>query len=89
MVIIDIDFMIPDNHLLRQIKNCVNFDFIYKKAAPYSANIGGKSIDPFAKIKMLLIGYLFGVKLERRVEEEVFLILFTAGFAGWISCKMY
>lgn len=27
MVILDIDAMIPDNHLLRQIKNCVNFDF--------------------------------------------------------------
>lgn len=27
MVILDIDFMIPDNHLLRQIKNCVNFKF--------------------------------------------------------------
>jgi len=33
MVILDIDSMIPENHLLRQIKNCVNFDFIYEKAA--------------------------------------------------------
>lgn len=39
MVILDIDSMIPDNHLLRQIKNCVNFDFIYEKAAPYYSNI--------------------------------------------------
>ena len=28
MVILDIDSMIPEDHLLRQIKNCVNFDFI-------------------------------------------------------------
>ena len=33
MVILDIDSMIPEDHLLRQIKNCVNFDFIYEKAA--------------------------------------------------------
>ncbi len=32
MVILDIDSMIPKNHLLRRIKNCVNFDFIYEKA---------------------------------------------------------
>ena len=34
MVILDIDSMIPEDHLLRRIKNCVNFDFIYEKAAP-------------------------------------------------------
>ena len=34
MVIPDIDSMIPEDHLLRRIKNCVNFDFIYEKAAP-------------------------------------------------------
>ena len=31
----DIDSMIPQNHLLRQLKNCVNFEFIYEKAVPY------------------------------------------------------
>lgn len=40
MVILDIDSMIPENHLLRQIKDRVNFDFIYEKAAPYYSNIG-------------------------------------------------
>lgn len=31
IIILDIDSMIPENHLLRQIKNGVNFDFIYEK----------------------------------------------------------
>lgn len=35
MIILDIDSMIPQDHLLRQIKNCVNFDFIYEKGKPY------------------------------------------------------
>ncbi len=34
LIILDLDSMIPEDHLLRQIKNCVNFDFIYEKAAP-------------------------------------------------------
>ncbi len=82
MVILDIDSMIPDNHLLRQIKNCVNFDFIYEKAAPYYSNTGRKSIDPVILIKMLLIGYLYGIKSERRLEEEVSLNLAYRWFCG-------
>lgn len=75
MIIFDMDSMILDDHLLRQIKNTVNFDFIYEKAAPYYSNIGRTSIDPVILIKMLLIGYLYGIKSERRLEEEVSLNL--------------
>ena len=75
MVILDIDSMIPEDHLLRRIKNCVNFDFIYEKAAPCYSHVGRKSIDPVVLIKMLLIGYLYGIKSERRLEEKVSLNL--------------
>lgn len=64
IVILDIDSMIPKNHLLRQIKNCVNFEFIYEMAAPYYSNVGRKSIEPVVMIKMLLIGYFYGIKSE-------------------------
>lgn len=82
MVILDIDSMVPESHLLRQIKNCVNFDFIYKKTAPYYSKVGRKSIDPVILIKMLLIGYLYGIKSERRLEEEVSLNLAYRWFCG-------
>lgn len=82
MVILDIDFMIPEAHLLRRIKNCVNIDFIYEKAAPYYSSVGRKSIDPVVLIKMLLIGYLYGIKSERRIEEEVSLNLAYRWFCG-------
>lgn len=75
MIILDIEAMIPERHLLRQIKNCVNFEFIYEKAAPYYSNVGRKSIDPVTLIKMLLVGYLYGIKSERRLEEEISLNL--------------
>ena len=68
MAILDIDSMIPENHLLRRIKKYVNFDFIYEKAAPYYSHVGRKSIDPVVLIKMLLIGYLYGIKSERRLD---------------------
>ena len=64
MVILDIDSMIPDNHLLRQIKNCVNFDFIYEKAAPYYSNTGG-----FAEL-ILCIKYRI-IQPSARIESGV------------------
>lgn len=82
MVILDIDSMIPQNHLLRQIKDYVNFDFIYEKAFPYYSHVGRKSIDPVILIKMLLIGYLYGIKSERRLDEEVSLNLAYRWFCG-------
>ncbi|WP_418747603.1 transposase [Frisingicoccus sp.] len=75
MVILDLDSMITENHLLSQIKNRVNFDFIYEVAAPYYSNVGRKSVDSVILIKMLLIGYLYGIKSERRLEEEISLNL--------------
>lgn len=75
LLILDLDSMIPENHLLRQIKNSVNFDFINEKASSFYSHTGRKSIDPVVMIKMLLIGYLYGIKSERRLEEEVSLNL--------------
>jgi len=82
MMIFDIESMIPENHLLRQIKNCVNFDFIYEKAAPFYSKTGRKSIDPVVMMKMLLIGYLYGIKSERRLEEDVSLNIAYRWFCG-------
>lgn len=75
MVILDLDSVIPENHLLRQIKNRVHLDFIYEIVAPYYSNGGRKPIAPVILIKMILIGYLYGIKSERRLEEEISLNL--------------
>lgn len=82
MVSHDIDSMIPKDHLLRQIKDCVNFDFIYEKATLYYSHVGRKSINPVVLIKMLLTSYLYGIKLEWRLEEEVSLNHAYCWFCG-------
>ena len=84
LFILDMDSMILENHLLKQIKNSVNFDFIYEKAASFYSNKGRRSIDPVVMIKMLLIGYFYGIKSERRLEEEVSLNLAYRWF-----CDLY
>lgn len=71
MLILDIEEMIPENHLLRKINQLVSFDFIYDIAAPYYPDNGRPSVDPVSMFKMLLVGYLYGIKSERRLVQEV------------------
>ena len=67
---LDIDSMIPDDYFLRQIKDSVNFNFIYERGSPYYSYVGRKTIDLVILVKILLIGYPYCIKSERRLEEE-------------------
>ncbi|WP_411045610.1 hypothetical protein [Treponema primitia] len=46
MIMIDMEELIPKNHLVRKIIEAIDFDFIYTEAAEYYSNIGRPSIDP-------------------------------------------
>ena len=66
MVFVDMESLIPENHLLRKIDRMVSFDFIYELLAPYYSATGRPSVDPVSMFKILLVGYLYGIKSERR-----------------------
>ena len=70
MLFVDIESLIPETHLLRKIERMVSFDFIYDLLVPYYPATGRPSV-PVSMFKMLLIGYLYGIKSERRLVEEV------------------
>ena len=53
--------------LLRAINELVSFEFVRELAGPYFAQGGRPSIDPVLLIKMMLVGYLFGIQSERRL----------------------
>jgi len=83
MVFVDIESLIPETHLLRKIERMVSFDFIYDFLAPYYPATGRPSVDPVSMFKMLLIGYLYGIKSERRLVEEVQLNIAYRWFCGF------
>jgi transposase len=83
IVFVDIESLIPENHLLRKINQIISFDFIYDLLAPYYPATGRPSIDPVSMFKMLLVGYLYGIKSERRLEEEVRLNIAYRWFCGF------
>lgn len=62
---------IPANHLLRSIDRFVELEDLRRELAPFYSNIGRPSIDPELMIRMLLIGYCFGIRSERRLCDEV------------------
>jgi len=82
MAVIDMERMIPPNHLLRKINQLVDFGFIYEQATELYAKSGRPSIDPVLLVKMLLVGYLYGIKSERRLEQEVQLNIAYRWFCG-------
>ena len=91
MLFVDIESLIPETHLLRKIERMVSFDFIYDLLAPYYPATGRPSVDPVSMFKMLLIGYLYGIKSERRLVEEVQLNIAyysagtTVGFSSFFA----
>ena len=71
MLVLDIAEPISENHLLGRINQLVSFDFIYDFAAPYYPANGRPSVDPVSMFKMLLVGYLYGIKSERRLVQKL------------------
>lgn len=66
---------VPAEHLLRSIDKFVELDGLRKELAPYYSEKGRPSIDPELLIRMLIVGYCFGIRSERRLCEEVHLNL--------------
>lgn len=70
--LVSIDDLVPHNHLLRKIDKYISFHFIHDKVKHYySLDQGRPATDPTMFFKMLFIGYLFGVRSERQLIEEI------------------
>src|ERR1700744_5260746 len=61
---------IPADHLLRSIDRFVDLEEVRRGLVPFYSSIGRPSVDPELMIRMLLIGYCFGIRSERRLCEE-------------------
>jgi len=73
---------VPHDHLLRRIAEVLDLREVRRTLAPYYSNMGRPSLDPELMIRMLLVGYLYGIRSERRLVEEVHLNLAYRWFCG-------
>src|SRR5580704_14734986 len=66
-----LDDYIPKNHLLRLIDEHVSFAFVRERLKDSYSDTGRPSIDPELLLRILLIGYLYGISSERKLVEEL------------------
>jgi transposase len=66
---------VPADHLLRSIDRFVELGELRRELAAFYSTMGRPSIDPELMIRMLIVGYCFGIRSERRLCEEVHLNL--------------
>jgi hypothetical protein len=67
----DLDEVVPRDHLVRQIDAVLDLNWVHKELAPHYSHTGRPSIDPILMIRMLIVGYVFAIRSERRICAEV------------------
>ena len=71
----NLDRHVPMDHLLRSIDCFVDLSGVREHLQPHYSDIGRPSIDPELMIRMLIVGFCFGIRSERRMCDEVHLNL--------------
>ena len=72
MELVTIESLVPCDHLLRKIDAVVDFEFIRARVEHlYCPDNGRPALDPVVLFKLLLLGYLFGIRSERQLMREV------------------
>ncbi len=77
-----LDDWVPADHLLRAINRHIELRAIREQPRPLYSEIGRPSIDPEVLLRILLIGYLYGITSERRLLDEIGLNLAYRWFTG-------
>jgi transposase len=67
----DLDKVVPPDHLVRQFDGFLDLGWVNKEPAPYYSHTGRPSIDPALILRMLIVGYVFAIRSERRICAEV------------------
>jgi len=73
---------IPETHLLRLIDKHISFEFVMQQLKDSYSETGRPSIDPELLLRILLIGYLYGITSERKLVEELRMHLAWRWFTG-------
>jgi len=73
---------VPEDHLLRLIDKHVDLGFVRDRLKHHYSDTGRPSIDPELLLRILLIGYLYGITSERHLVEEVGMHLAYRWFTG-------
>jgi hypothetical protein len=87
----NLDDVIPENHLLRRIDVFVTrvLADVHKQLEAFYSDIGRPSFDPELMLRMLIVGYCYGIRHERKLCEEASCTWPIAGSASLISMTRF
>jgi len=70
VVVTTLEALMPQEHFLRDLEKYIDFSFVYERVKHLYSSVGRPAIDPVVLVKMLLIGFLYGIDSERKIERE-------------------
>ncbi len=62
---------VPPDHLVRRLDAVLELSWLRAKLAPYYSHTGCPSVDPVLMIRMMLLGYCYSIRSDRRLCQEV------------------
>src|SRR5215471_9781449 len=77
-----LDDAVPGDHPVRRIASVLDLGWVYSELAPYYPKIGRPSVDPVLMIRMLIVGYVLGIRSERVLCRDVAVNLAYRWFCG-------
>ena len=71
-MIVDLEALVPKEHLLRKIEKVMDYEWLYERLDPYYCHDNGRpGTDPVVLVKMVLIQHLFGIPSLRQTYREI------------------
>ena len=84
IVMVDVDALVPPDHLLRKVERVMDYDWLYERLSPYDcADNGRPGTDPVVLIKMVLIQHLFGIASLRQTYRDIQVNVAYRWFLGY------
>ena len=65
-----LDETVPDDHLVRKVDAVLDLSWVHAELAPHYSRIGRPSIDPVLMIRMLIVDYVFAIRLKHRLNSS-------------------
>ena len=84
VVLVDLDVLVPANHLLRKIERGMDYEWLYERLSPYYCHDNGRNgTDPVVLVKMVLIQHLFDIPSLRQTYQRIKDTLSYRWFLGY------
>ncbi len=73
---------VPPDHLVRRLDAVLDLSWLRTELAPYYSHTGCPSVDPELMIRMMLLGYCYSIRSDRRLCQEVDMSFAYRWFCG-------